>query len=366
MKITDCQVSAVKGRHWPRFPMVFVELHTDEGLVGLGEALPYQASGLLESLDHMGEALVGADPFQIERHWERFYRGGASMAALSGIETAMWDIVGQALGVPIYNLLGGACHERIHVYVDGFFREGEPTPEAYAQKALEAVALGFGALKMDVDDFLLSGKALNRGIHSTELRTVAETVCAIREAIGDDVDLGMDCHWAFDVSSAINLGKALEPYHLMWLEDPIPSGNVKALSKVRSEVDIPICTGEVLETRFAFREMLEQQAADILMPDLARAGGILEMKKIAAFADTYYVPIAPHNMMGPVATMASVHLCACIPNFRILEFQMGDVPWRDDLIDRPLVPKDGCLALPTGSGLGMRLNHKQVSRYRVN
>jgi len=366
MRITDVDVIAVKGRHWPRFPMVFVEVHTDEGLTGLGEALPFQATGVLESLHQLGEAIRGANPFQVEYHWERLFRSGAYLPALSAIETAMWDIIGQALGTPIYNLLGGACHEGVHVYVDGFFRGGEPTPEAYAQKAREAVAQGFDALKMDVDDFLRGGKALNRSISAAELRDVAETVAAIRSAVGDDVELGMDCHWAFDVSSAVKLGRMLEPYNLMWLEDPIPSGNVVALAQVRAEVGIPICTGEVLETRFAFREMLEHQAADIIMPDLARTGGILEMKKIAALADTYYVPVAPHNMMGPVATMASVQLCACIPNFRILEYQMGDVAWRDDLVDRPLSLKAGNLELPTDPGLGMRLNHAQVTNYRVN
>jgi galactonate dehydratase len=366
MNVTGVEAIAVEGRHWPRFPMVFVEVHTDEGLTGLGEALPYQATGVLESLRQLGEAIRGANPFQVESHWERLFRSGADLPALSALETAMWDIIGQALGVPIYNLLGGACHERIHVYADGFFREGEPTPEAYAQKAREAVEQGFDALKMDVDDFLVSGKALNRGIGVSELRNIADTVEAVRVAVGREVDLGMDCHWAFDVSSAVRLGRALEPFELMWLEDPIPSGNVAALAQVRAEVGIPICTGEVLETRFAFRELLEKHAADVIMPDLARAGGVLEMKKIAALADTYYVPVAPHNMMGPVATAASVQLCACIPNFRVLEYQMADVPWRDDLVDRPLLLKDGHLELPTDPGLGMRLNHEQVRRHRVN
>jgi len=366
MKITEVEVVAVKGRHWPRFPMVFVEARTDEGLTGLGEALPFQATGILESLRQLGEAVQGANPFQVEYHWERLFRSGAHLPSLSALETAMWDIIGQALGAPIYNLLGGACHERIRVYADGFFRGGQPTPEAYAQMAQEAVAEGFTGLKMDVDDFLKSGKALNRGIGSAELREIVETMEAIRSAVGDDVDLGIDCHWAFDVSSAVKLGKTLEPYNLMWLEDPIPADNVAALAKVRAEVPVPICTGEMLETRFAFREMLEKQAADIIMPDLARTGGILEMKKIAAFADTYYVPIAPHNMMGPVATMASVNLCACVPNFRILEYQMGDVAWRDDLLDKPLSLKAGHLELPTDPGLGIRLNHAEVGKYRVN
>ena len=365
MRITDVDVIAVKGRHWPRFPMIFVEVHTDEGLTGLGEALPYQATGVIESLRELGEALRGADPFQIQAHWERFFRRGAHMPALSALETAMWDLVGQALDAPIHNLLGGACRERVHVYADGFFREGKPTPQAYADKAQEAVAGGLDALKMDVDEFLPGGKPLDRGLNKGELKSLVETVAAIRNAVGGDVQLGLDCHWAFDVSAAARLARALEPYELMWLEDPIPSGNAAALAQLRAQVAVPICTGEVLETRYAYRELLERGAADILMPDLARTGGILEMIKIAAYADTYYVPIAPHNMMGPVATAASVQLCACIPNFRILEYQLGDVPWRDELVDPPLVLSDGHLVVPTGPGLGMRLNHAAVKEYGV-
>jgi galactonate dehydratase len=372
MRITDVDVIAVKGRKSPRMPMVFVEVHTDEGITGLGEAQPNHGAAVYESLRQLGDELRGTDPFQIEAHWERFYRRGADMCAVSGLETALWDIVGQSLGTPIYNLLGGACHEDIHVYVDGFFRGSDPTPEAQALAAQEAVAQGFDALKLDVDDFLrsgprgTSGKAIHRGIRADELHDTVETVAAIREAVGDRVHLAIDCHWAFDVTSAAQLGRALEPYNLMWYEDPIPAGNAKALAKLRSEIAVPICVGEVLETRFAFRELLERQAADVLMPDLARTGGILEMKKIAALADTYYVPIAPHNMMGPVATMASVQLCACVPNFRILEFQLGDVPWRDDLLDAPLSLVNGRLELPTRPGLGIRLNHKVVAKYRVN
>lgn len=365
MRITDVDVIAVKGRHWPRFPMIFVEVQTDEGLTGLGEALPYQATAVMQSLRELGEALRGANPFQIEANWERFYRRGAHMPALSALETAMWDLVGQALDTPIYNLLGGTCRDCIHVYADGFFREGEPTPQAYADKALEAIDGGLDALKMDVDEFLTNGKVLDRSLLKPELRSVVETVAAIRDAVGENVQLGLDCHWAFDVAAAIQLGRALQPYDLMWLEDPIPSGNAAALAQLRAEVGVPICTGEVLETRYAFRELLERGAADVLMPDLARTGGILEMIKIAAYADTYYVPIAPHNMMGPVATAASVHVCACIPNFRILEYQLGDVPWRDEIVDPPLTLAEGHLRLPRGPGLGMRLNHAVLEQYAV-
>jgi galactonate dehydratase len=366
MRITDVDVIPVRGRHWPRFPMVFVEVHTDEGLTGVGEALPYQATGLVGSLREMGEALRGADPFRVQVHWERLFRQGASMPALSALETAMWDLVGQALGAPIYQLLGGPCRDQIHVYADGFFREGEPTPQAYAEKAHEAVDRGLDALKMDVDEFLVGGKRLDRGLDRAELDRIVETVSAIRAAVGDRVLLGLDCHWAFDVSSARRLGHALESLDLMWLEDPIPSGNATSLAQLRAEVAVPICTGEVLETRYAFRELLERGAADVLMPDLARTGGILEMVRIAALADTYYVSIAPHNMMGPVATAASVQLCACIPNFRILEYQMADVPWRDEIVDPPLTFADGRFSLPSGPGLGMRLNHDALDEYVVN
>lgn len=365
MRISDVEVIAVKGRHWPRFPMVFVEVRTDAGLTGLGEALPYQATGVIESLRELGEALIGEDPSQIQALWEKFYRRGAHMPALSALETALWDLAGQTLGAPIYSLLGGACLQAIHVYADGFFREGEPTPQAYAQKAQEAVDNGLDALKMDVDEFVPGGKSLDRCLPETSLRSIVDAVAAIRDAVGPSIQLGIDCHWAFDVASAVRLAKALEPYDLMWLEDPIPSGNPAALAQVRAQAGVPICTGEVLETRFAYRELLERGAADILMPDLARTGGVLEMVKIAAYADTHYVPIAPHNMMGPVATAASVQVCACIPNFRILEYQLGDVPWRDELVDPPLVFSNGYLAVPTGPGLGMRLNHAAVRQHRV-
>ncbi len=381
MKITEVKVFAVKGRHWPRFPMVFVEVHTDEGLVGLGESLAFQATGSLHSLAEVGEWVVGEDPLRIERLWERCYRRGAALPALSGIEIALWDIAGQVAGLPIYQLLGGACVDQVRVYADGFFRGAEPTPESYRQMAQRAVERGFTALKLDVDDFIdrigakplppgakrplirCHGEALGRGITNAEIRTVAASVAAIREHLGPDVDLALDCHWAFDVPSALRLGRELEPYQLLWYEDPIPPGNVSALAKLAGELAVPICMGEALHTRYEFREVFERQAADIIMPDVAKVGGILEMKKIAALADTWFVPMAPHDMVGPVASAATVHVCACIPNLLLMEHQMTDVAWRDELLDEPLVVRNGAYDLPTRPGLGYRLNHEAVSRY---
>lgn len=375
MKITHVTATPVKGRHWPRFPMVFVEVYTDEGLVGLGEALAFQASGVIQSIQQIGELLRGEDPLHIERLWEQCFRRDVGLAALSGIEIALWDLAGQVAGLPIYQLLGGACHERIRVYADGFFRGSDHSPESHGNLAAAAVATGLTALKLDVDDFLYlgerpalircHGKDLSRHITNAEIRRVQDAVAAIRDRLGPDVDLALDCHWAFDVPSALRLGRALEPYDLMWLEDPVPSASAPALAKLASELPMPLCLGEALATRFEFREVLERQAAHIIMPDVASSGGILETKKIAAFADTYYVPVAPHDMVGPVATAATLQLCACIPNLLVMEHQMGDVPWRDELTDVPLPVINGHMELPTRPGIGVKLNREAVAKYRA-
>lgn len=366
MKITEVKVYPIKGRHWPRFPVIFVEVLTDEGISGIGESLPYRTSGVIEAIRDLSEGIEGSDPFNVESLWEGMYRQGGNMAAISGIETALWDIIGKALGTPIYNLLGGKCHDRIRVYADGFFRGAEYVEKEYAEKAMEALNDGLTALKMDVDEPIPSGKSLNRNLTTGDLQLTVDMVRSVREAVGDGIDLCIDAHGAFDVNSAIKLGRKLEEFDLMWIEDPIPMENMAALSKVNREIQTPLCTGELMETRFSFRELFERQAADIIMPDLARTGGILEMKKIAAMADTYYIPLAPHNMAGPIATIASAHLCACIPNFMVLEYQLGDVPYRDELLTRPVPIKDGYLELWEEPGLGVDFNRKAIKKYEAD
>jgi galactonate dehydratase len=251
------------------------------------------------------------------------------------------------------------------VYADGFFRGAEYVQEEYAEKAVAAIEEGLTALKMDVDEPIPSGRALNRSLTTGDLHLTSRMVGAVRNAVGREIDLCIDAHGAFDVTSATKLGRTLEEYDLMWIEDPVPMGNMSTLSKVSQEIQTPICTGELMETRFEFRELFERQAADIIMPDLARTGGILEMKKIAAMADTYYIPVSPHNMAGPLATIASAHLCACIPNFMVLEYQLTDVPWRDDLLTSPLPIKDGYLELFEAPGLGVELNKKALEKHRA-
>jgi len=365
LRIKEIKSYRVKGRHWPRFPWIIVEVETDEGISGIGEALPYRSGGITQAIRDLSRDLAGEDPFNVEKIWEKAFRQGIPLPAISGVEMALWDIIGKRLGAPIYNLLGGRCRERIRVYVDGFFRGAKYVEEEYAKKAVEAVEQGFTALKMDVDEPIPSAGQLNRSISTADLKHTVKMVRAVRDAVGEEIDLAIDAHGAFDTVTSMKLADRLEEFDLMWIEDPIPSGNALAMSKVSAYSSTPICTGELLNTRYEFRELIENQAADIIMPDLARTGGILEMKKIASLADTYYIPVAPHNMVGPVATMASVHLCACIPNFLVLEFQLGDVEWRDLLLDKPVPVRDGYIELPDEPGLGFELNREELKKHLV-
>jgi L-alanine-DL-glutamate epimerase-like enolase superfamily enzyme len=364
MKITDLNVHAVKGRHWPKFPMVFVEVETDAGLVGLGEVLLYRQSGVVESLHQLRARLVGQDPLRIQRLYELLHRRGVSLTALSGVEMALWDILGQASGQPIYQLLGGKCRDSVRLYADGFFRGAGYVADEYAQYAIAAVEQGFTALKMDVDSPVPIEQRFNRQLSAADLRHTVTVVAAVREAVGPEVDLAVDPHSAFDVPTAIRLGRLLDPFGLMWFEDPVPKTNLLAMARVARAVKAPICTGGKL-TRFEYRALFEHQAASIIMPDVLLCGGYLELMKIAALADTHFVPVAPHNMVGPVSTMASAHLSLAIPNFMVMEYQLGDVPWINDLISSPIPLRDGQLWPGDAPGLGISLNHDAVSKYRA-
>ena len=367
MRITDVKTYKVPGRGWPRYPWVFVEVCTDEGLSGFGESTPRE--GVFEAINALGKRIIGEDPFHITRLFEEISRGGGyfgSVLFISGIEVALWDILGKKLGVPVYQLFGGRCRDRLRVYVDGFFRGADYRPEAYARQAREVVGKGFTALKMDIDGPLPSMHRINRQPDKADLSLTVDIVAAVREAIGCEVDLAVDTHGRFNLPTMLTLADKLQPYELMWIEDPVPlnGGNIKAMAKVTAAVQTPICSGETL-ARPQYRELFELQAADIVMPDVTYVGGIMELVKVAAMADVYHVPVAPHNMYGPLATMASVQVCACIPNFTILEFQWGDVPWRDEIINRPIPIKDGYIEVPDEPGIGVELNKEALCQHIV-
>ena len=369
MKITDVQACVI-GRPEPHSGgcvWTFVRIYTDEGIVGTGEcnsASYYTGFGLKESILKMKEMLIGEDPMNVGPLYEKMRRRGRYAGtthaplifALTGIENALYDIVGKALGVPIYQLLGGKFRDKIRLYADCHAGDSA-TPEAYAEKALSVVEEGYSAVKFDVDHSGV-GKLdpMNWTVGAREMTHVINLICAIREGIGFDIDLAIDCHGQFDLPSAITLAKAVEDVRLMWLEEPVPAENIDALVQVRASTSTVICTGENHYTRFEFLEMFRQKAVDIIMPDLAKSGGIMEAKRIAEIADAHYIPIAPHNVSSPLGMMAACHVMATVPNFFVLEFHGRDIPWWADLCGGEEFIKGGWMAVSDKPGIGVELD----------
>jgi galactonate dehydratase len=360
MKITRIETFLVHPDHRN---LVFVKVHTDEGIHGIGEA--YSAGpddATAATVHHFEEWLVGQDPTRIEHLWALMYQGirfpGGSVvnSAISGIEHALWDINGKRLGVPVYQLLGGPCRDRIRVYQS----PRGSTPEELAADAVRLIeTYGYTAVKIGPQ-----GPGSDARPFSEVLRGAVARIAAVRQAVGEDIDIAVDPHAKiFEPTNAIAMAGALAPYRPLFFEEPLRPENVDALARVAAQTRVPIATGEMLYTKFAFRELLVKQAADVLQPDVCCAGGILECKKIAAMAEAFYVNLAPHNPMGPVATAVNVHVAAAIPNFLILEYHPDDAPPRRDLIDEPMQLRNGYLELPTRPGLGIELNEDAFEKY---
>jgi len=379
MKITDVRTASLQAN----FEWILVRVYTDEGLVGLGEC--YYGGGVETIVRRLKDVLVGENPHNVDWLFQKMIRAtsgagstaGAAVNAISGIELALWDIAGQALNTPIYNLLGGRYRSALRTYADCGHGD-RPTPESWAERARGAVARGFDAIKFDIDNIAPErfgdryhvglGRGWYKGqqqpISKGELDLIVSLVAAVREAIGPAVDLAVDCHWNYNTRDAITLARELEPFRLMWLEDPTPPDNIEALKRVTDNSPVPICCGENHYTRHGLREMITTQAVDIIQPDVPRVGGLLEAKKVADLADIYYIPMAAHNVSSPIATMAAAHACASIRNFVIMEFHGQDVDWWDDLvIGGPLI-KNGYITLPDRPGLGVTLN-EEVARAHV-
>lgn len=374
MKITDIRASVI-GRPEPHSGgsvWTFVRIYTDEGIVGTGECNSAgPARAVKEMALNMKPLLLGQDPRDVARLYEVMrrrhrYSGGTSaplIFAISGIEMALWDIVGKALSVPIYRLLGGKFRDKIRLYADCHAGETHD-PQAYGEKALGVLEEGYTAVKFDVDN-VSPGKfdAFNRSVSAQELRHIVSLVRGVREALGPEADLAIDCHGAFDLGAGIKIAKAVEEFDLMWLEEPVPAENIEALAQVRTSSSTLICTGENLYTRFDFRELLEARAADIIMPDIPKVGGLLEARRIADIADSYYIPMAPHNVSSPLGMMASCHVLASIPNFLVLEFHGREIPWWEGMCqgDKPFIRK-GYMELTEAPGIGVELDDREARK----
>ncbi len=341
----------------------FVEIETDEGLTGVGEAtLEYREQTVVSALAELERTLLGRDPFQIEALWheiyrETYFRGGpVYMSALSAVEMALWDIKGKALGVPIYELLGGKVRDSIPCYANGWFAPAK-TPAEFAEKAAKAAQAGYRGLKWDP----FGAAYLN--LDKAALHAALECIEAVHAAVGDSVELLIEGHGRFDIPTAIRIARELERFDVLWFEEPLPPGNLAALREVKDRVRVPIAAGERLYGRWDYREFFQILPADFLQPDPSHVGGIGELKKIAATAETHFLSVCPHNPSGPVANAASLQLAACIPNFFILETMAADVPWRKEITDESVHFANGLMQIPSAPGLGIALKHEGIAAY---
>lgn len=360
MKITDVKTFVVDCF---RINWVFVKVYTDEGIAGVGEGtLEYKEHALEGAVEHLKNYLLGKDPRNIERLYhdiyrDAYWRGGAVlMSALSAVECALWDILGKSLGVPVYTLLGGKANEDCRIYVNGWFA-GAKTPREFAEKAKIAVKKGVTAMKWDP-----FGKSYLQ-ISNADLTNALECVAAVREAVGDKIDLLIEGHGRFDVPTGIKIAKELEQFKPMWFEEPVPPNNLEALKAVRDKSPVAISAGERLYTRFDYNELFRTRACDYIQPDISHAGGIMELKKIAAIAEANYIPFAPHNPSGPVANAATLQLAACCPNFCILEIMYSDVDYRKYVTNENLVYENGRIRIGDKPGLGIELNEEECLKH---
>ena len=372
MKITKVEVVEPNEENASNYYWVLI--HTDEGITGLGETYHGLKGAAKACIEAFGEeVLIGKDPSDIEGIFQQMfhrssYHGqqGAEFRAMSAIDVALWDIKGKALGAPIYQLLGGKCRENVPVYYSGGLGSTPREREAIMDRARWLVENGWKAFKGGVHP---RTRPLDHYIDSAaKIEEDIQVLRWVREAVGNQLDICVDCHASWDVASAVRAAKALEEIDVLFMEEPIRPDNHEAMAKVARSTRTPICTGERLFGRFRFRELLEKQVCAVIMPDLAWTGGISETRKIAYMAETYYVPIAPHNY-GPITCMALVHVMAHVPNTRYLEFtanhyeEWEGVGW-NRWINRPIAAKDSALPLPAEPGLGIELSDEVMERHR--
>jgi len=355
----------VLGTDWRN--LVFLKLLTDDGYVGVSEVrINNRTEALLGYLEGIKKRhVLGSDPFNIEDLTLRIFRndfgrvGEIAGAGISLVEIACWDIVGKATNQPVYRLLGGACRDRIKAYANGWYRV-ERTPEEFHAAAKRVVERGYRALKFDP----FGAGYYELDIH--EKRRSIALVEAVRDAVGDEVEILIEMHGRFSPAMAIEISAELERFRPTWVEEPVPPDNLDALKKAAAKIRLPIATGERLHTLFEFRQLFATEAADIVQPDITLSGGLLIAKKIAAMADANYVLVAPHNVGGPVSTAAALHFAACTTNFKIQEhFNDFHEPFVKEAATGGGYPEvvDGYFPLPTGPGLGVTLNEDLIREH---
>ncbi|MCI0423554.1 MAG: galactonate dehydratase [Acidobacteria bacterium] len=357
MKVTAIKILIC---HAYRTNWVFVKVLTDSGLYGIGEAtLEMRELTVAQAVKELERGLKGKDPHNIEAFWhdayrDAYWRGGpVLMSALAGVEMALWDIKGKDLGVPVYQLLGGRVREQVPCYANGWF-SGAKTPAEFATKAAEAIKRGFKGLKWD--PFGSAYMNLSR----EEFREAMDCIAAVKEAVREQADLLIEGHGRFNLPTAVRVAHALEEFDVLWFEEPIPPDNQQALAEIKNRIKVPIAAGERLYSRWDYREFFRLGCADFIQPDVSHAGGLMEVKKIAAMAECHHIPLCPHNPSGPVANAATLQLAACIPNFYLLETMSSDVPYRNRISDEKIHFENGMMRIGDGPGLGIDIDEEAI------
>lgn len=371
LKITEIRTAEVRVHGY----QVHIRVYTDGGIIGQGESTDASA-GNVPLIQSFARMLIGQDPLNIEAAWERIRtagvfagaQAGQYVTALTGVETALWDIAGKALGVPVYQLLGGKVRDRVRVYCDSGEREMIPGDEQSKARIHQIQQMGFTAAKIDIDDARDPARIdrVNWTASNGEIEHMVAKVAFTREQYGKTFDLAVDMHARYDAPTGKKVARELEPLKLMWLEEPVPAENIDAMRDIRESTNTPICCGENLYMRWGFRELLEKRAADIIMPDFQKCGGMLESRKIADMAHAYYVPVAPHAVTSPIGMMATAHVCAVIPNFLAQEWHWIDSPdlWRNWVKEGDIIQK-GFITLPDRPGLGVEMNDETARKAQV-
>ncbi len=363
LKITDIKTTYLHNFH--------VRIYTDQGLVGDGEAVD-AASGAGSIIAGFRFFLMNQNPLNIEAIWERIRtsgvfagaQGGQYVTALTAVEIALWDLAGKALGQPIYQLMGGKMRDRIRVYCDsGTDNRNDPKAKEFIAQIVEN---GFTMAKIDVDNMRDPARfdRVNWTANNAEIEHMVDKVAFMRESLPKSIEIAADMHGRYDLPTAKRFAKEVEPFKLVWLEEPVPADNVDAMRDVRESTHTPICCGENLYLRWGFRELLEKRASDIIMPDIHKCGGLAESKKIADLAHTYFVPIAPHCQASPIGMMAGCHAMATVPNFLVMEWHWGHPPqrtaqWKQYVQEGDIIEK-GYITVPDRPGIGLELNDDYV------
>jgi galactonate dehydratase len=372
LKITDIKAGYIRGGH-----SLFVKIYTNQDIVGHGEGVD-ATPGTYHLVKAMGNRIKGQNPLNVNRLFEQirksgFFEGAQSgmfIAVLTAIETALWDVAGKALGVPVYQLLGGKFRDTIRVYMDtALYQNQLPKPEDFAKAAREAVDMGFTAVKFDLDQANDPNKydRFNWTASPAEIQRMYDQMAAARKEVGPNIDICADMHGRYDAITGEKAAKILEPLNMMWLEEPIPAENTDAYKKITASTSTPICAGENHYLAHGFRPLLESGAVDIIMPDLQKCGGLGEGQRIANLANLYYVPFAPHMVASYLGAMACAHVCASVPNFMIMEWQIyfhKDPMFKEIVTFKgDMVEKNGFIRVRDVPGIGVEINEEGMKKY---